>query len=254
MTEDEQGNTIERIVPKNDFIKNIAIFDFENRADEEDFEWLSTGLNQAFLADFGQDKFIRVNGTESFFDDLKRNKIKKLNDVPFQLQRKIAKDFRLDYILAGSFDKVDDGFQINTQLFETENGKQIAEHTIQGPDLFSLIDQITLETKIDLGIPQSYIEDAEDLQVSSLLTTNLDAFKEFTLGIAAITFKNDYSSSIGFMLNALKKDPDFVMAELNLTAIYMISNQFDQATVHMEKVMDKLYMLPERDQFLAKSL
>jgi tetratricopeptide (TPR) repeat protein len=56
------------------------------------------------------------------------------------------------------------------------------------------------------------------------------------------------------MLSALEKDPDFLSAELDLTAIYMISNQFEQASIHMENVMDKLYMLPERDQFMAKSL
>ena len=83
-TEDEQGNMIERIVPKDDFIKNIAIFDFENRADEEDLEWLSTGLYLAFLVDFGQDIFFRAKGTESFYDELKRNKIKALNNVPLQ--------------------------------------------------------------------------------------------------------------------------------------------------------------------------
>jgi len=254
MTEDEQGNTIERIIPKDDFIKNIAVFDFENRADEEDLEWLSTGLNIAILKDFNQDKFLRVKGTESFYDELKRNKIETLNDVPFQLQRKIARDFRLDFILAGSFDRTDDGFQLNSQLYDTENGKLLSEHTVQGPELFSLIDQLTIEIKKDLGIPQSYIENTEDFEVSGLLTSSLSAFKEYTIGFTEITYWNNYGNSIPFMLSALEKDPDFVAAELDLTAIYLISNQFEQASIHMENVMDKLYMLPERDQFMAKSL
>ncbi len=253
-TEDEQGNMIERIVPKDDFIKNIAIFDFENRADEEDLEWLSTGLYLAFLVDFGQDIFFRAKGTESFYDELIRNKIKALNNVPLQLQRKIARDFRLDYILTGSFDKTDDGFQINTQLYETENGKLISEHTVQGPEIFNLIDQLTVEIKKDLGIPESYIENTEDFQVSSLLSSSLSAYKQYTLGFAEISFMKNYENSIPFMLNALEIDPDFVTAELELTAIYMITNQFEQASIHMENVMDKLYMLPERDQFMAKSL
>ena len=253
-TEDEQGRTIERIIPKEDFMKNIAIFDFENRADEEDLEWLSTGLYLAFFVDFGQDVFFRAKGTESFYDELIRNKIKALNNVPLQLQRKIARDFRLDYILTGSFDKTDDGFQINTQLYETENGKLISEHTVQGPEVFNLIDQLTVEIKKDLGIPQSYIENTEDFQVSSLLSSSLSAYKQYTLGFAEISFMKNYGNSIPFMLNALEIDPDFVTAELELTAIYMITNQFEQASMHMENVMDKLYMLPERDQFMAKSL
>jgi class 3 adenylate cyclase/tetratricopeptide (TPR) repeat protein len=254
MTEDEQGNTIERIVPKEDFIKNIAVFDFENRADDEDLEWLSTGLNIAILKDFNQDKFFRTKGTESFYGELIRNKIKATNNVPVQLQRKIARDFRLDYILAGSFDKTDDGFQINSQLYETENGKLLTEHTFQGPELFSLVDQLTVAIKKDLGIPQSYIENTEDYQVTGLLTPSLPAFREYTLGFAEISFRNNYGNSIPFMLSALEKDPEFLTAELDLTAILMISNQFEQASIHMEKVMDKLYMLPERDQFMAKSL
>ena len=252
--QDEEGNTIERIVPKNQFIKNIAVFNFENYTDDPDMEWLSTGINLAFLSDLDQDKFISPKGTESFYDELKRKKIEKLDNVPFQLKRTIAKDFRLDYILGGGFDRITNGFQINTQLYETENGKLISEHTVEGPDIFDLIDQLTVRIKTDLGIPESYIKEAEDLKVSNLLTSSFAAFKDFTKSHELISYRNDYDNSIKFMQSALEKDPDFVMVDLNLAAIYVLTNRFDQAAIHTNKVMDKLYLMPERDQFLAKSL
>jgi tetratricopeptide (TPR) repeat protein len=40
----------------------------------------------------------------------------------------------------------------------------------------------------------------------------------------------------------------------NLAAVYLLNNQMKEASEYMEKVMEKDYMLPEQDQFLAKSI
>jgi len=251
--EDEQGNTIQRIIPKNEFIRNIAIFNFENYTDNPKLDWLSTGINIGILADLEQDKFFQPRGTESFYDEIKRAKIEDINQVPFALKRNIAKELRLNYFLAGSFDEINEGYQINTQLFETDNGKLIAEHTFEGLDLFILIDQLTVTIKEDLQLPSSYIETAEDLAVSNLLTRNLGAMENFTMGFAIASFDKDYAGSIQHMLNAVEKDPDFIIANLNLSVLYLMNNQMNQASIYIDKVIEKLYLLPERDQFMAKS-
>ena len=252
--EDEQGNAVQRIVPKNEFIKNIGIFNFENYTDNNELDWLSDGINIAILADLDQDRFIKARGTENFYDEIKRAKIEEISQVPFALKRNIAKELRLEYFLSGSYDEINEGYQINTQLYETENGKLIAEHTFEGSDPLILIDQLTLKIREDLQLPAAYIETAEDLPVINLLTRNMEAFENFTKGFVAISFESDYQGSIRFMRNAVEQDPDFIIANLNLAIIYLVNNQMSEASEYMDRVMDKLYMLPDKDQFLAKSL
>jgi class 3 adenylate cyclase/tetratricopeptide (TPR) repeat protein len=251
--EDEQGNTVQRIVPKNEFIKNIAIFNFENYGDPEESGWLSTGINLAILADLDQDMFFQPKGTESFYDELIGAGVERLDDVDFSLKRRIARDLRMDYVLSGGFDLDESDYQINTQLHEVDNGKLIAEHTFTGRNIFNLVDELTLQVKKDLKMPDTYIESVEDLPVSSILTSNLSAYKDFTLGIESAGYKNDFEGSIAHFRNSLEKEPDFIMSTLNLAVVYMLTNQMKQASEYIEIVMDKIYMLPERDQFFAKS-
>ena len=254
IVEDEEGKTFQRIVPKNEFIKSIAVFNFENFSDPEDLGWLSSGINIAILMDLGQDVFFQPKGTESFIDELRGAGINNLDNVDFNLKRRIARDFRMEYMLSGGYDITETGYQIETKLHHVENGKLISEHSFEGRDIFSLIDQLTVQLKKDLQIPDNYLETVEDLPVSNILTTNMDAYKDFTLGIEAAGYYNDYNASIEHFLNSLDKDPGFMSSAFNLAAVYLLNSQMKEAAEYIGKVMEKDYMLPEQEQFLAKSL
>ncbi len=252
--EDEEGKTLQRIVPKNEFIKTIAVFNFENFGDPDDHGWFSSGINTAILIDLGQDVFFQPKGTESFVDELRGAGVNNLDNVDFNLMRKIARDFRMEYMLSGGYDITETGYQIVTKLHHVENGKLISEYSYEGRDIFSLIDQLTLQLKKDLEMPENYLETVEDLPVSSILTTNMEAYKDFTMGIEAASYNNDYNASIEHFLNSLDKDPGFMSSAFHLAAVYLFNGQMKEASEYIGMVMEKDYMLPEQDQFLAKSL
>jgi len=108
--------------------------------------------------------------------------------------------------------------------------------------------------KKDLEMPENYLETVEDLPVSSILTTNMEAYKDFTMGIEAASYNNDYNASIEHFLNSLDKDPGFMSSAFHLAAVYLFNGQMKEASEYIGMVMEKDYMLPEQDQFLAKSL
>jgi len=250
---DEDGNTVQRILPKNQYIKNLAVFNFENYSGDKDLDWLSSGINLTILSDFGQDQFFRARGTPDFYEELKRKKIERLDQVPFQLKRNISRLFGMEYILAGGYDKTGEEYKISTELYEAESGRLISEHSIKGPNMFDLVDDLTVKIKEDIEIPTVRIKEAVDLKVADIFTSSMPALRDFTLGFEIISYERNFPGGISPFSSALEKDPEFVMAEFNLGIIFMAINQVSTATVHMEKVMDKLYMLPERSRYLAKS-
>ena len=56
--EDENGNVINKVVPKNEFRKKIAIFYFENETGDSTIDWLRYGLPWLCDSDIKQDFYI----------------------------------------------------------------------------------------------------------------------------------------------------------------------------------------------------
>lgn len=90
MLEDEKGNTIHRTIPKNEFVKNVAVFYFENSTDDENLVWLSFGISELLRTDFEQDIFINTGFLESFNEEIKQAAIQKGDHVPTGLMRDLS--------------------------------------------------------------------------------------------------------------------------------------------------------------------
>jgi len=252
--EDEKGNIVQKAIPKGEYVHNLAIFNFENRQSDEEMAWLSTGIQLALQVDLEQDQFIRVKGTEAFMDDFRKNKIEHFDQLPFQLLLSIARTYRMDHFLTGSYEISGEEYLIDAQLYEVQNGKLVAERTHSGSNLTSLIDAMTLAVKEDLGISTLQIEEEQDLAVSVLLTKSLPALKAYSQGYEAATFYQDYPKSIAHFQEAAAIDPDMAIADLQLGSIYVMTNQLTKSKTRIQQVMDKLYMLPEKDQYIAKAI
>jgi len=250
--EDDAGNTIKRIIPKNEFIKNIAIFDFENKSTDEHADWLSYGMGWLIKDDLEQDMFINHGFYRSIYDELQDEGIKEGDIIPFELKRDIAKRLRMNYFLDGNYIKNNDGYEVDTRLFRTSNGALIAAHSLKGQDLFKLTDQLVVKFKEDLKLPPVYIESTEDRPISSLLTANMDAFENYAKALGEITYRNDWETGINYLNKALQIDPDFTYANFNLALFYYYSSKNTEATICINQVMDKIYMLPEKFRFDAK--
>lgn len=250
--EDEEGNVIQRIIPKNEFIKNITIFDFENSSDDEHLNWLSNGISWLIKDDLNQDMFITSGYNSLFYDELTNAGIKEGDVIPFELKRDIAKRIHMDYFLSGNFKKDEAGYEINTKLFQTSNGVQIATHTLKGQNLFDLGDQMAVSIKEDLKLPDSHIKSVEDLPISSLLTEDINAYEYYARALAEMAYRNDWETGIYYLEKALQLDPEFIYAYHNLADFNFYSDKIDEAIICIDKVMDKIYMLPENFRFGAK--
>ncbi len=250
--ENEQGEKIERIIVKSEFRKKIAIFFFENQTNDSTLNWLQYAFSNMIEYDLSQDIFLYTISGFQFYNKLNEFGFPEGIGLPFTLEKKIADYYHLNYFLTGSFTKQKNEYSINVFLFETKNGKLIAENTFTGTDIFNLIDELTIQLKKDLEIPESYLEEVNDLPLSEILTSSLPALKNSTEGNCMVIFDNNWSEGAKYFEKAIKEDAGYTLAYLTLAQVCFSANQMEKVKTSLQVVMQNLYKLPESLQFIAK--
>ena len=140
--EDENGNVINKVVPKNEFRKKIAIFYFENETGDSTIDWLRYGLPFLCDADIEQDLYIS-HITQDYFDyKVKNAGYTQENNLPLSVKKKISKTLNKNYFLEGSFKIFDDAYIIKTKLYRTDNGNLVNENRYVGSEIFTLTDKL----------------------------------------------------------------------------------------------------------------
>lgn len=248
----EEGKTIQRVVPKLKYRKRTAVFAFDPRGlTEEDAQWLPYVVPYAVIMDLSPDDFFEPITSMDFDELVRKGGFDKLYNVPLAFKREVAEQVHADYIFSGSVSRVEKGYRIRTEIYETLTGDQVAVHEYEGSDLMALGDKISVELKDNLGIPKR--DTIEDLPVSERLTGSTEALKAFGQGVYALNVENNWPKSISFMQKATRLDPTFTDAQHTLGAVLLLSNRTQEAVAPMQVALDHIYRLPERYQFAVKS-
>jgi len=257
--ENEEGEKIERVIPKSEFRRKIAEFPFKNESADSTLDWLQYGIEFALDIDLSQDIFIQTSsiygssGNEfPVYEKMKRAGFPKGVRIPFTLKKKIAKESHMNHFLSGSFTKQNDTLFIKTKLYDTKRGKLIAENVFIGTDVFKLADEMSIQLKHDLKIPARHIEKAKDLPIQEILTYSIPAYKMYITGLNALIFDNDYKTAVDNLEQAIKDDPTFAFAHMNLWELFLMTNQSSEVEKSMQNVMKYIYKFPETYQFMMK--
>ena len=248
--ENEDGQQIERVIPKADFIKNIALFPLENKITDPELTWVGYGIMGGLNCDISQEMFI--NSNEHVYPKLQEKGFYGKNSVPLALKREIAKELHVEYFFGGHVDQDERGdFIVNTSLYRTRDGKVLASNDFQGDDIFLIIDKISLQTKYDMEIPTGYIENSIDLPIAEITTTSMIAFENWVRGIYEF-MGNNYDAGISYLEKAVEEDPTFAMAYFSLQGFYVMTNNGDKRLETIKKAMEHIYKIPERFQYIVK--
>jgi tetratricopeptide (TPR) repeat protein/TolB-like protein len=249
---DEEGQTIERLIPKSEFRKKLALFFFDNESGDSTLDWLQYGIPDMVGYDLSQDIYLEIVSGYSIYDRIKEKGFPKAVQVPLTLQKKIADDLHRGYFVTGAVAGKSGQILVNVSLYDTKTGKPIVKNSFSGEDIFSLVDDISVQLKNDLEIPASHIEKTEDLPVAEILTKSIPALKAFYSARNIDVFDHNWEGCIKLMEQAIKEDPAFTVGYLNLQVLYMMSNQEEKRVQVFQPLMQHLYKLPERMQFAIK--
>jgi tetratricopeptide (TPR) repeat protein/TolB-like protein len=257
--ETEEGKTVERVVPKSEFRKHLAVFFFDNESADSALDWLQYGITWGLVEDLMQDVFIDIRtpnpSVEGELGMVKRLRNAGYADglrVPFALKRQISDELHRDHFLAGTIGSSDGQLTVTTQLYDTSRGKLIEERTYAGDDPLSLVDRISTQVRLDLEVPSQHVEETRDLPVSELHTESRAAYRSFVEAIRGMTVDDDWQGAASHLEEAVAEDPTYASAHLTRFGVYLFLNQSEAAVQALQSAMDHSYKLTERAQFLAK--
>jgi tetratricopeptide (TPR) repeat protein len=256
LVENEAGDQVERVIPRDEFRRSVASFYFENETGDTTLNWLRYGLPLATQLDLHQDMFIRVVspwGDDGLLRALQETGFEDGVGAPLALKRKLAEDRHVDFLLTGSLIRADSGLVVESELYDAPRGRLVARHTFSGNDPFELADQISDQLKRDLGLPTLQIEEARDLPASEILTHSVSAFRQYALGSKAF-FGSDIDAAERWLAGAVEEDPTFAWAQADLAFSYYLLNRPEEGAAAMQAAQQHLYKLPERAQLQIRTM
>jgi len=251
--ENEDGLKVEKVIVKNEFRKKIALFFFENKTGNKEYDWAQYSFANLLEYDLSQDIFIDIRTPYKFINKLVNAGFEDGLGVPVTLMQKISGYYHLDYFVTGSFDKTNEDYNVTIKIHKTASGQLLKENSFNGPDPFSLVDEIAVQIKYDLKIPEDHITSTRDFPIADIFTSSPEALKFFTKGINARMFENDFSNAIGLLEKASQTDSSFAVAHFNLANLYFQNNNVEGALTALHATKKNLHKLPDRIQFQTKS-
>ena len=248
----EEGEQIERLVPKIEFRKKVAVFSMENESGNSDLDWLIHALPDMLRYDLSQDIYLDIKSTYTYHEDLREAGYPDATNIPMTLKKKIAAEQYMDYFTIGKIQELDGHPSVSISLHDTRTTKNLAEHTFTGRDIFVLVDDITAWLKEELEIPRSHIDNTVDLPVAEILTGSIPALKSLYKGFDEYILNENRTEGLKHIEAAVKEDSTFAYAYIHLYVFNLFNNKIEESMQALQSVMKYLHKLSEPIQFSIK--
>jgi tetratricopeptide (TPR) repeat protein/tRNA A-37 threonylcarbamoyl transferase component Bud32 len=251
----EEGETIERVIPTGSFRKKFAMYLFDDQTGEPDGDWLQYAVPMLIEYDVLQDPFLQAR---SPFETTSLNRIKEAgfnswNGVPLALKRKIADEAHMDHFVTGSIDHAGDEKVVTVQVYATKSGKRVSENTYRGTDVFEMVDDISKDLMHSVEVPQWHLDGAPDLPVAEMVTNSENAIRELALARKAMALDSDWAGAAEHLEAATDADSSLAFAYFQKFYVYRKSDQIEKSDAALEAALRHSYKVPERIRFIIKA-
>lgn len=253
LVETEEGESVERVVPKPEFRKRTALFAFDAGPRlGEDEDWLTYMAPVVLVLDLAANDFFEPVPLDAFIQRLSERGFPTLRDVPLSLKREISQDFHAAFIASGTVDREGGLYRTSFTVHETASGSLVSETVHEGEDFLALIDEMSEVLADGLEIPDR--PGIEDLPVRERLTPEDAAWEAYGRGYAKLLVDPpDYGGALEELSLAATADPTFTLAQYELSVLLMGDNRPEAAVAPIQAALDHLYRLPERMRFGVKA-
>lgn len=247
----EEGVTVERMVPKPEFLKSTALFPLSlGPGIGEDESWISYAVLEALVLDLMADDFFVPHAFFGFESYARERGFESFGKAPLALKRELAQDRYAGFMATGEIDRTDGLYRLTLRVSRVDDGSLAGETTRQGTDLLALVDSVSGPVKTALGIPPR--EGIEDLPVRARLSENGEAVEAFFRGIYSRFTERE--TALEYLTTATTLDPTFTVAQYVLSELLEVSGEHETVAIApLLAAMDHLYRMPERYGFRVKA-
>ena len=250
---DENGETVEHTVVNGAYRRHLILFYLDNKGPEED-NWLRQGFTVALATDLSQNPGLDPEQPLQRVANLRQMGFESGLDLSRPLQRKIAQDAHTSYFVSGSFQRQGDDLVVDLSLHDTDKGTVVAQHQATGPDMFALVDGMTIFLLENLELPDYLLEQIPDQPVADVLSDSPEALKAFVEALVLITHEANWDDAGPAISRAVEMDPTFAMAHFMAFGIHFTNGDVGAAETASQEAMKYLYRVSERSQFQIKAL
>lgn len=246
---DESGKQITLNVPRSEYRRSIALFYPDNKSGNKDYTWIGHAIIQLLDLDLDQDLFIQVIPASQSMPFIQQKGFMEPENIPLALMRQAASEQYAEFFLHAHFSGTDSVYILEADLYNTDQFKKIDHFSYRSISIQSGVDSLSFGIKKSVGIPEEHLAQFQDIPVAELTTNNPDALRFFSSGMYELTVRNNYSIANDFLEKAIKSDPSFAFASLNLLLLAMDNNDAEKMSSLLPSLRKHLYKLPERYRF-----
>jgi len=256
LLEDDDGNTVERVIPKAAFRRDVMVWDFDNESGDPDLDWLRSGLWLGLMQDLSQDPFVTPVDVD---DPRVREPLAEAGfplpyGVPLALKRRLAQARAVGHFLVGELlDGDGDTLVVRTRLYETRNAREVGAHTYRGTEPLEIVDRVSVDVRRDLGIPEWQIEESVDLPAAEMFTDSPEAFRALA-GYRVANRQNQLAEARAAAEAAIEIDPTFAFAHASSASASLLLGDQAAARDAIAEALRHAYRLPERSRLLLQML
>ncbi|MCL7959982.1 MAG: tetratricopeptide repeat protein [marine benthic group bacterium] len=256
LLEDDDGNTVERVLPKAEFRRDLVVWDFDNESGDPELDWLRVAFLMGLQQDLYQDMWVTPVDAQ---DPRVRTPLAEAGfevpyDVPLALKRRLAERTGVGHFLVGEIaGQEGDSLVVRTRLYETRNAREVSAQTYRGTDPLEMTDRISVDVRRDLGIPEWQIEESVDLPVAEMFTESPEALRAIAKTRPAL-LENRLGDVRLAAREAAEADPSFATAYAAEASSALLMGDQAAARDGIAEALRHSYRLPERSRLLLQML
>jgi tetratricopeptide (TPR) repeat protein/tRNA A-37 threonylcarbamoyl transferase component Bud32 len=226
----------------------VAVMYFESLSGDEEIRWLSKGLPNMLITDLAQTPGLDVVSSQRINEVLKQVGEENLESIDKRLVADIARRAGAGAVVVGSIFKSGAEVRIDVQVEDVGSGRILSAQSVQGEDVFPLVDELTGRIRSSLQMGDS----PAGRPLADVTTRSLEAFQLYAEGLEA-HMNVRYADARKLLEQAIEIDPSFGMAYFTLSQIARRLGESSLGAQYHEKALEHLERLPGRQKLLIQS-
>lgn len=243
-------------VPRAEYRRRALVFFWRNLSGDGSIDWMRYGLPWLLQQDLSQNMFVSLRSPlgQSILSELRERQINDALDVDASLQIELARSRNVKHVLDGEFDVEGNNFILTVRVYDTDTRREREQLSVRGPDVLSLIDQLSAQLLDSLGVPEVAGDLGGDLAVADFVTDSLPAIEQLVNGMVRMRLQSDFEGAVEALEEALAIDGNLAMASQQLAGVKFLMGRTDEVSKHIADALRNGHRLTDADKYNLKGL
>jgi len=234
-----------------------VMYAVNNSGDKSLDELLRWQIPYYLYWDLAQSKYLNVLPPDRLIQALEDMKQTDEEHHLSKTMDRIADTANVEYFVLPSFTKTGDNILISFTVRKAKTDETVGEpgsvkgKKLEDLDLVSMVEEMSLKVKSRLNLSPAEIAGDDSQSLGKISTSSGTALRHYIDGEKFYVQRN-YEASIQALEKAVKEDPSFAMAYLNMAISYDYLGNNDEYRTYLQKALTLADRAGERDRYFIQ--